>query len=69
MALVRNDCLGGWSSPGSLGPPAPALSITVKDLTPKFLTFYRAAPRQRLRQRFKLWKRLRFCRFREPQGT
>lgn len=37
---------------------APAVSITVKDLTPKFLTFYRAAAGAHLsaEQRFKLWK-------------
>ncbi len=44
---------------GSLGAaPAPALSITVKDLTPKFLTFYRAATAANASpdERFKLWK-------------
>jgi hypothetical protein len=37
---------------------APTVSITIKDLTPKFLTFYRAAKGAHLSpdQRFKLWK-------------
>lgn len=37
---------------------APAVSITVKDLTPKFLTFYYVAKSAHLSpdQRFKLWK-------------
>lgn len=38
--------------------PAPQVSITVKDLTPKFLTFYRAAQRAGVDPdvRFRLWK-------------
>jgi hypothetical protein len=39
--------------------PAPQVSITVKDLTPKFLTFYRAASATNPGpdERFALWKR------------
>ena len=38
--------------------PAPTVSITVKDLTPKFLTFYRAATAAKASpdERYRLWK-------------
>lgn len=44
----------------SAAAPAPQIGITVKDLTPKFLTFYRAAkadPALTADQRFALWKK------------
>ena len=39
------------------GAAAPDVSITVKDLTPKFLTFYRAAQDADPDARFGLWKK------------
>ncbi len=55
-----------WAAPAALvvglgslaAAPAPTLSITVKDLTPKFLTFYRAATAANASpdERFRLWK-------------
>lgn len=58
-ALVRAVGLCAAAAVSLAAAPAPQVSITVKDLTPKFLAFYRAATAANPDPdaRFELWKR------------